>query len=518
MEEHKIFIVLSLLVIYALTISKKLFTVLLVIFISGLLYYKKNLQLSIFFLLFYVLSILLINRKRKKLEKFLERTTENFQENTDNENEENNENNENTENNLSAESISNEEIAKMERTFKVTEKVNNKQFSDSQHSMTMENYQQTFFVLNSLFESEYFEKNKEEIEKILVEYKVKDLFDLSINILNKDQNVIYNNFLEKITCINENGDTNYLDCNNTNYNKLQGFAELNLVFCLDIEKIVELINVHNIYQLCDLAGKRYLLNDGEIETFQYRGLSYYLNEKSFNDKYYEILKILELDKELNNPNMLRETLYNYNDKNKKVVKELNSIMVLFDYFKVFDEVLLNYDELEYNWELVVLKSANLNQPYWDTISYFKKYNLKNRIIKGINKFTKSEEDIFSIEMDEKCKPIEKTTQVEEEEYKVISDNKNNCDTKEELAVLKDLSLDYIIKNFSQKMIDIINDLVQLFNQRCQVDCPDDNSTFSKYIFYFREIMHILSKEERMFFVGILITFIGILLNFVDLSN
>ena len=54
MEEHKIFIVLSLLLIYTLTINKNLFYVLLVIFTSTLLYYKKNIQLSIFFLLFYL--------------------------------------------------------------------------------------------------------------------------------------------------------------------------------------------------------------------------------------------------------------------------------------------------------------------------------------------------------------------------------------------------------------------------------------------------------------------------------
>ena len=158
--------------------------------------------------------------------------------------------------------------------------------------MTMDNYQKTFFVLNSLFEGEYLEKNKEEIEQILVEYKINNLFDLGFNILNKENNVIYNNFLEKITCIKENGETNYLDCNNTNFNKLKGFAELNMVFCLEIEKIVELINVHKIHQLCDLAAKRYLLNDGEIQTYQFTGLQYYLNEKTFNYKYYEILKIL----------------------------------------------------------------------------------------------------------------------------------------------------------------------------------------------------------------------------------
>ncbi len=501
MEEHKIFIVLSLLLIYTLTINKKLFYLLLVIFTSCALYFKKNIHLSIFFLVFYILSIVILNSKKRKFETF-KKSIEKFQ-NTEN----------NQENSIPTTKLNKEN----ERTFIVTENVNEKNFSDSYHSMTMENYQKTFFVLNSLFEGEYLEKNKEEIEKILVEYKINDLFDLSTKILNKDNDVVYNNFLEKITCIKENGEVNYLDCNNTNYNKLYGFAELNLVFCLEIEKIIELINVHKIYQLCDLAAKRYLLKDGEIETYQYRGFEYYLNERSFNDKYYELLKILELDKELNNRSMLRETLYNYNDKNKKAVKDLNSIMVLFDFFEVFDKVLLNYDELEYNWELGVLKSVDLIQPYWNTITYFKDYDLKNRIIKSINKFTKSEEDVFSIEVDDKCKPIEKEKE-EETEYKIISDNKNNCETQEELSILKDLSLDYIIKNFSQKIIEIINDLVSLFNNRCAVDCPDSNSAFSKYIYYFKEIMIILSKDERMFFVGILITGLGIILNFIDLSN
>jgi hypothetical protein len=394
------------------------------------------------------------------------------------------------------------------------------QESDSQHTMSMEDYQQTFFVLNSLLETDYIEKNKENIQKILVEYKINNLFDLAINILNKEENVIYNNLLEKITCIDENGRINYLQCNNNNYKKLRGFSELYLVYNLDIDKIVELINVHKIYALCDLAAKKYLLKNGEIETSQYYGLQYYLNEKSFNDKYYEIIKILGLTNELDNQIVIRETLYNYNDKNKKLAKDLNSIMVLFEYFKVFDEILLNYDELEYNWELVILKSVDLNQPYWDNIHYFSNYDIKEKIIRSINKFTKSEEDIFSIELAEKCKDYKETVEeAKEEEYKVLPEEKdNNCDDDKEFVILKDLSLDYILKNFSIKIVDIINDLVTLFNRRCSVDCPDNESKFGIYIFYFKEIAKILSKDERLFFVGLLVLLIGILLNFVDLSN
>ena len=52
-----------------------------------------------------------------------------------------------------------------QRTFIVTENVNEKKFSDSYHSMTMDNYQKTFFVLNSLFEGEYLEKIKKKLNK-----------------------------------------------------------------------------------------------------------------------------------------------------------------------------------------------------------------------------------------------------------------------------------------------------------------------------------------------------------------
>ena len=60
-------------------------------------------------------------------------------------------------------------------------------------------------------------------------------------------------------------------------------------------------------------------------------------------------------------------------------------------------------------------------------------------------------------------------------YKVISENKNNCDTQEELAVLKDLSLDYIIKNFSQKMIDIIKEKNTRFEMTKHEFNPKNNS-------------------------------------------
>ena len=493
MEHNKLFVVFLLLTIYALTVNKKIFIVTFIFFISFLLYLNNKVKLSITFLIIYLLTLVITKKveffktKQLKIEKFQ----------PINDNEVNNKDNE--DNDLE---ISNNLIQEI----------------DSSHTMTSNNYQETFFILFSLLESDYIEKNKTNIENILVEYKINNLFDLSLNILNKDGNIIYNNLLEKITCISDNGNTNYLDCSNINYTKLKAFADLYLVYTLELDLIVKLINVHKIYALCDLSAKKYILKDGEIETYQYFGLEYYINERYFNDKYFEILQILELTENLNNQIAIRETLYNYNDKNKKVVKDLNSILVLFDFFKVFDEVLLNYDELEYNWELVLLKSVDLNQPYWENISFFTDYDIKQKIVKAINKFTKTDEDIFSIELAEKCIKEEKKNKEKEkeEEYKVLKDVDNCENDKKEFVILKELNIEYILKNFSKKMIDIINDLVKMFNKRCDVDCQENDSKFGKYIFYIKEISNILSKDERLFFVGLLIVLLGIIFSFSNI--
>ncbi len=75
----------------------------------------------------------------------------------------------------------------------------------------------------------------------------------------------------------------------------------------------------------------------------YKKTKYYLNEKSFSRKYFDILKMLGLDTFLSNTPekthlSLREKLYNYHDNKKSVVKDLNSIMVLFDYYTIFDSL------------------------------------------------------------------------------------------------------------------------------------------------------------------------------------
>ena len=119
--------------------------------------------------------------------------------------------------------------------------------------------------MNSLLESSYVKKNREFIEDVIDNYKINSIFDLSNKVLNKEKNPLYNNFLEKITCL-ENNSVNYILCDNDNYKKLYAFCELLLVFTLDIDKIVELINKEKIMGVRELSAKRSILDSVQNQT------------------------------------------------------------------------------------------------------------------------------------------------------------------------------------------------------------------------------------------------------------
>lgn len=541
--------ILLLLVLYILTLNIKLFIVGSVIFLALLVYYKKKSYVVLYLFVLYIFSIYLYKKNSNK-EGFrtittpvptttplstttsVLTTTPNYQK--------------------KVKKVFEDIKKEKEKEAEAMKKKALKMDINKTHVLSAKNYSELFFVLNSLLEDEYFTKNKENIEKVLVDYNVKDVFDLSEKIVNKEENAIYNNFLEKITCLDGPGNTiNYLGCDNINYKKLFAFSELVYVYCLGIEKIIELINVHEIYRLCDLSDKRYILLDYDNQTsfgFEHLGLEYYLNEKYINDKYYRIIEMLELDLLLHNKNRainLREKLYNYRDKNQRVVKDLNSIIILFEHYSVFDKLRINYDDNEYNWDIGIFRQIDLNRSYWDSISYFSDYKVKERIIKTINFLTK-DSDKVDHKLNEQY--IDKTntqtssrehfqtsykdlydkahldkdkdnTDFKLEEYKKVNKLNDEANKIEDVNVLDMLSLDYIFKNFNRKFTLIILELVDLAERRCDIDCNNyERPLLGKYIFYSKEVLKILTKEERMFYVGLLLIFLAVLINFINMSK
>ena len=542
--------ILLLLVLYILTLNIKLFIVGSIVFLLLLLYFKKKNYLVLYLFVLYILSIYLYKKEHFQ-------TAETNKTNLPTESTKMTTPTNKTEPTFTTLQKNLDEKDKLEQRKTINRAL--KTDVNKNHKLSAKDYSELFFVLNSLLEFEYFTKNKKNIDKVLIDYNIKNVFDLADKVINKEENPMYNNFLEKITCLDTTKNTiNYLGCDNINYKKMFGFSEMLYVYCLSIEKIVELINDQNIYRLCALAEKRYILQDYDNQTsfgFELLGLEYYLNEKYINDKYYKIIEMLDLDLLLENKNRaisLKEKLYNYRDKNKRVVKDINSIIILFEYYNVFDKLRINYDDNEYNWDIGIFREIDLNKSYWDAISYFSDYNVKERIIKTINFLTKDSETI-NHEMNERYTRSQQTSPALEnfnnyehfqdsnnqrqltqsdfekqqkeanelrlKEYKIVNKLEYQANKVEEVNVLDMLSLDYIFKNFNKKFTLIILDLVDLTNRRCNVDCNDyERPILGKYIFFSKEILKILTKEERMFYVGLLLIFLAVLINFINMSK
>ena len=322
--------------------------------------------------------------------------------------------------------------------------------------LSTQSYSELSLILRSLLDTTYLENNKESIDNIIEKYNIKDIFNLSDSIINKKSLVKYNNFLEKITCIknNDENNINYLDCDNENFDKIKIFSELIRIYTFSIEYVLKLINNYKIRQLCDIENHlKVLINKGQF-GYEYNGYMVYINKLSINNKYYKLLELLELDKLLKNQNTnipIKDRLYNYVDDNTKVSKDLNSLVVMFDYYKILDSVKLFNEEDDYDWDYSILRNIDLNKNYWD-ISFFKEYKIKELIINKINELTKDDKNIFKHELNNKYKKpsneekLIQQAQIDKNEYKIVEDN---YDKKESQEFLEKLNLKKIKKNLQK---------------------------------------------------------------------
>ena len=373
--------------------------------------------------------------------------------------------------------------------------------------------EEVYYVLNSLLTETYFKKNRENIERVIRDYEINDVFSLADKILNVEKDKRYHNFLERITCIEKNK-INYTRCDNINYKKLYAFSELNKVYTFSIEFVVELINKHKIYRLCDVPEN--ILKNKAQYGYEYNGYLFYLNRFSLSDKFYKLLELLELDKLLLNQNKtipLQERLYNYVDKDHTVSKDLNSLIVLFDYYKILDDIRINNEEEDFDYDYSLLRNIDLNQNYWSDNYYFKKYRVKSKIIDSINRLTLDDKDIFSHELNEKYAKRDRSEI--REEFKVMDSEQEETASNSEF--LSTLNLASIKNNFVKTFIDIIEEILVICNEGCKID-GNQNYYLGTLNYYFANIIKVFIKDGRMFYVGIFVIFLSMMMYFIETSK
>ena len=388
--------------------------------------------------------------------------------------------------------------------------------------LTPSNYSEIYYVLSSLLDEEYLESNKESIEEVIINNgNIKDVFTLSDSILNVKNDKYYNNFLEKITC-RKNGSVDYLDCDNINSNKLVAFSQLIKIYTFSIEYVLKLINTHQIYKLCDVENFVSNLQSNNQYGYEYYGYQVYINKLDINNKYYKLLELLGLDTLLANQNKnitLKDRLYNYVDKEVRLSKDLNSLVILFNYYKILDEIRIYNEEDDYNWDYSLLRNINLNRNYWTDNPFFSKYKIKNIIIEKINEMTKEDKDIFRHELNNKYKSEEESESTEESkdlsEYKVVKSNNGE----KSLEFLEKLNLKDIKINFSKVFLDIIKEITEVYKHSCKNNCNTyKNEYVNTIMYYLNNIIKIFIKDGRMFYVGIFVIFISFMLYFIEVSK
>ena len=416
----------------------------------------------------------------------------------------------------------------------------------------VDTYTELKFVLESLLDNDYLGRFNTNIVDIIEHFKLTDLFSIFDKIIDKDKdkkNKKFNNFLERIvSCKDDDGYNTHIE--DEHYKKLYVFNELIRVYTFDSVFVINLMVNHNVTSLCDLSMRRKdIFNKVSNVSYGYEllGLEYYLNERTFNDKYYSILKLIGLDESLeydkNIPMSLKKELYHYHHENKVLVKDLNSVMVLFDFYNIFGEYTIAYnqginsDELN----LSLLRNINIDEnenTYWTegAIGLFDKYNVKGRIIDTKNSLTRDElTEGFTIEdFVSNDPPIEdmNTTNSNsnystnvgnqitsfQDQFNRAQTSETNINNDIKAVLEKKISLDYIRQKLLGNIVDIIDDIIVLMSRRCNIDCNNTNTPlFSKFVFYLKELFLIIAKGERMFFVGIVLLVVSILLNFIIAS-
>lgn len=276
---------------------------------------------------------------------------------------------------------------------------------------------------------------------------------------------------------------------------------------------------------------------GSLNNIQKEGFEFYKNPSIINDKYYEILNLLELNT-LFNVTSVKDVM----DVDTK--KEIDYMALLFKMNKVLTSIEIN-DNTE-SWKLKSLQNLdkNYDQYFGSTNETLLKYDIKSKIKnKLFNKKIELDKNLMVdfdlINLSNKINQqaqlnsklyeteVEKQQKVEFEKIENLNKVGNIYEEKKNMNP-ELIEIDKIEKEFSNVGLDIINDLINLYgnfgeeNFKNYIEFSVEENTnkymLHKYIYYFKQTIIILTKDGRMFYVGLMFMVIALLMYFIESSK
>jgi len=215
-------------------------------------------------------------------------------------------------------------------------------------------------------------------------------------------------------------------------------------------------------------------------------------------------------------NVLTSIELNTDDESWKL-KSLQRLSVNFDqYFGSTNEILLKYDVKTKITKKLFNKKIELDK---NLLVDFDLINLSNKI----NQQSQLESKLYETE-------VEKQQRVEFE--KIENLNKvGNIYEQQKNRNPELVEINKIEKEFSNIGLDIVNDIINLFgnfgeeNFKNYIEFSDyeveentNKYVLHKYLYYFKQIIIIVTKDGRMFYVGLMFMVISLLLYFIESSK
>lgn len=329
---------------------------------------------------------------------------------------------------------------------------------------------------------------------------------------------------------------------NDDLRKLRNYGYLHPIPGFTIDNIILIIKQNP--QL-NLNSKESTINQlenikGSFDDVQKEGFEFYKNPSIMNDKYYEILNLLELNT-LFNVNSVKDII------DVETKKEIDYIVILFKLNKVLTNIELN-DNTE-SWKLKSLQNLakNYDQYFGSTNETLLKYDIKTKITnKLFNKKIELDKNLMVdfdlINLSNKINQqaqlnsklyeteVEKQQKVEFEKIENLNKVGNIYEQKKNMNP-ELIEINKIEKEFSNVGLDIINDLINLFGsfgeesfknyiEFSEYDLEENTNKYMlhKYIYYFKQTIIILTKDGRMFYVGLMFMVIALLMYFIESSK
>lgn len=389
-------------------------------------------------------------------------------------------------------------------------------------TVSLKNFKELGFLFDSLFKID-----ETEMRTILKENCIEDIFSLK-------------NYIEYYRNLNDSE----IDTTNWAYSdKALLLSKLIPIYLLSTEDMVTVINKENV-SFEQLKSDKNIRNAiFGVDTYHTLAMEYYFGEKKLTKKHYKIITTLGLQSFI--PESVSEDLetllvtqryYDYG------IKDIVGKVILFEHLNYINGAELTDDWASDDpngdeWVKIKLVQIDLTDNLFLSNKLFKQYKLEDKIKKYVSNLEEEERERIARETIDFSKPFNEQSQQEAlfEARSKIKDDKiteyhselvekmdNNG---EEDDVMTDVTIEFnnvdkLIKKSNNTLTGVLDEIQILYTNVSNTNyAPGSpfNNLLTKYLVFVKELMNILTRDQRLLFVGLFVMIIAVVFSLIEVN-